>query len=125
MDEIRFIFSETFETLCLVFLGLLAVKAVGGLRAPSPAHAAKTPFAAIRGVLYAALLFLVVLGARGVGTDTSAGIHALASEDDLRHSRVDSAYSNALRAVELRPGIIIYWNDLSAAKFRKGQFESV
>ena len=66
-----------------------------------------------------------MLGARGVGTDTSAGIHALASEDDLRHSRLDSAYSNALRAVELRPGIIIYWNDLSASKFLHGQFESV
>jgi hypothetical protein len=124
MDEIRFIFSETFQTLCLVFLGLLAVKAVGGLRELSPAPAAKMRLAAIRGALYAAIVLLVVLGARGVGTGTSAGIHALASEDDLRHSYVESAYSNALRAVQLRPGIIIYWNDLSASKFREGQFES-
>lgn len=125
MDEIRFIVSEIFETLCLVFLGLLAVKAVGELRALNPSPAAKIQFAAIRGVLYAVILALVVLGARGVGTDTSAGIHALVSEDDLRHSSLDNAYANALRAVDLRPGIIIYWKDLSASKFLQGQFISV
>lgn len=124
MDEIRFIFSEIFETLCLVFLGLLAAKAAGELRASSSPPVAKMQRAAIRGVLYTVILALVVLGARGVGKDTSAGIHALASEDDLRHLRLDSAYANALRAVELRPGIIIYWKDLSASKFLKGQFES-
>lgn len=125
MDEIRFIFTEVFETLGLVFLGLLAAKAVGELRASGPPPASKMPLVAIRGVLYAAILALIVLGARGVGKDTSAGIHALSSEDDLRHLRLDSAYANALRAVELRPNTIIYWKDLSASKFLQGQFESV
>ena len=125
MDEIRFILSETLETLCLVFLGLLAVKAVRELHPRSPPPAAKLRLAAIRNVLYTAILALVVLGARGMGRDISAGFHALASEDDLRHSSLDNAYANALRAVELRPGIVIYWKDLSASKFLQGQFESV
>jgi tetratricopeptide (TPR) repeat protein len=116
MLKLRFIFSETLLTLGLIFLGLVAAKAVGGLRAR---------LAWVRGVLYTAILALVVLGARGLALGLSAGIHAWQSEDDIGNMRVDHAYSNALRAVELRPAELDYWKDLSLAKFREAQFASL
>ncbi len=125
MDKLRFFFSEILKTLCLAFLGLVAVKAVGTLQAIGAQGKANRLIVWVRGVLYASIMALVIMGARGVGEETAAGIHALASEDAAAHLRLDDAYANALRAVELRPGVIIYWNDLSTAKFIQGQFESV
>ena len=125
MDKLQFIFSETLKTLCLIFLGLVAAKAVGGLQALGSQQVPSRWLAAIRGAVYAAILALVIVGARGVGVDTSAGLHALAAESDLGSTRLESAYANALRAVELRPGILFYWQDLSTSKFLKAQFASV
>ncbi|HEV2348386.1 MAG TPA: hypothetical protein VG028_00915 [Terriglobia bacterium] len=125
MLKLRFIFSETLLTLGLLFLGLVAVKATGGLRARGSAKEPGRGLVWVRGFLHTTILVLVVLGARGLAVGLAAGIHAWESEDDITANRVDLAYSNALRAVELRPGELDYWKDLSASKFRIGQFASV
>jgi tetratricopeptide (TPR) repeat protein len=125
MQTTRFILAETLLILGLAFLGLVAAKATGGLQARGPAKDSEWRLAWVRGVLYTIIFALVVLGARGLAEGMAAGIHSMASEDDSNRLRVDRAYSNALRAVELRPGVLNYWKDLSVAKFRQGQFESV
>src|SRR5437867_1287365 len=103
MDKLRFLFSESLMGLGLALLGLVAVKAVGGLQAGGSPQNPNRQLAVVRGVLYAAILALVIVGARGLGTGVSAGLRALASERDLNQSRLDLGYQNALRAVELRP----------------------
>ena len=125
MQTSRFIVAETLLIFGLAFLGLVAAKATSGLRARGPAKGSAQRLAWVRGVLYTIILALVVLGARGLAEGMSAGIHSLTSEDDCDHMRLGRAYSNALRAVELRPGALQYWKDLSIAKFRQEQFESV
>jgi tetratricopeptide (TPR) repeat protein len=125
MEKLRFIFSETARIVCLAFLGLVAAKAIGSLQARNAQPDLAHRVAWVRGVLYASILALVVMGARGLGVETSAGIHALASESNIRELQLDKAYSNAARAVELRPTVYAYWRDLSVAKFVVGQFSSV
>ncbi|MGD0697144.1 MAG: hypothetical protein ABSB82_20185 [Terriglobia bacterium] len=123
MDKAHFIFSETVAALALVFLSLLSVKAVGGLRWRGPE---KSPPALvwIRSVLYVAIAALAIWGARGFGSDLAAGLRALASESDIQHTRFVQAYVNASRAVELRPNVAIYWRELSVAKFFLNQYQS-
>lgn len=126
MDKLRFIFSETFMGLGLVFLGLVTAKAVGGLHASgSQRGASNWRLAVIRGALYTVILALVILGARGLGTGVSAGVRALASMGDADQFQLERGYQNALRAVQLRSGDLAYWRILSGVKFRMGQFGSV
>jgi tetratricopeptide (TPR) repeat protein len=94
------------------------------LRAPGAANDSDRRLAAVRGFLYTTILVLVILGARGLAVGLAAGIHSWRSETAAANMRIDQAYSIALRAVELRPGELDYWKDLSASKFRKGQFAS-
>ena len=125
MNKLQFIFLETIMTLGLVVLGLVAAKAVGGLRTSGVAIGADRRLAPVRGILYTVILALTVFGARGLAVGLAAGIHSMASESDFTQLRMDSAYANALRAVELRPGKLAYWKDLAGAKFVQGQFASV
>lgn len=125
MDKVRFFFSESLLGIGLAVLGLVAVKAVGSLKAGGSPQNPNRRLAVLRGVLYTAILALVILGARGLGTGISAGIRAEAGEGDIIQSRLDRAYQNALRAVELRPGDLLYWEILSTAKIRLRQFDSV
>jgi tetratricopeptide (TPR) repeat protein len=125
MQTSRFIVVQILMIFGLAILGLVAAKATGGLRARGPAKDSEWRLASVRGVLYTIILILVVWGARGLADGMAAGIHSMASEGDANNMRVDQAYSNALRAVELRPGVLDYWKDLSIAKFRQAQFESV
>lgn len=112
------------KTLCLVFLGLLAAKAVAGVRAQGGSGQGNR-LASIRGLLYGVILVLVVLGGRAIGNDVAAENYAWASRKNLARSELAMAYSNALRAVELRPGVLRYWQALAAAKFARHQFASV
>ena len=82
MDKLRFVFSETLMALGLAFLGLVAAKAVGGLQAAGSPKDSNRGLAVIRGILYTAILVLVILGARGLGTGVSAEVRALASLND-------------------------------------------
>jgi tetratricopeptide (TPR) repeat protein len=123
MELARFIFWTAMKTLSVAFLGLLAVKAVGGLH-PGKMRTGRR-VAAVRGALYAAILTLVGLSAWNLGYDIAAEIYATASRNNLVHREVKKAYENSLRAVELRPGNLRYWQALGASKFALRQFASL
>lgn len=124
MELARFIFWTAIKILGLAFLGLLAAKAVSGLCYSNVAKS-RDVLKWVRGVLYAAILVLVVLSARIVGTDIAAEIYARTSERNLSRSELVKGYVNALRAVELRPGEIRYWHALASAKFALKQYSSL
>jgi len=124
MEEVRFIFWTAIKTLSLVFLGLLATKAAGGLRAPASARQGKDLFW-LRAALYGLILVLVVLGAREVGIDVAAQNYAWTSEKNLAAGQLDKAYANALRAVARRPGALRYWQTLARVKLVQRQFASL
>ncbi|MGD0093658.1 MAG: hypothetical protein ABSE73_27425, partial [Planctomycetota bacterium] len=90
------------KTLSLAFLGLLTAKAVEGLRFEGPAGDSQL-LRWIRNALYGVALVLVILGARSLGFDAAAEVYASASGKNLERIQLDKAYSNALRAVEMRP----------------------
>jgi len=123
MDRTHFLFSTAEKALALVFLSLLAVKAVSTIRAREPGGN-RAVLAWIRGVLYAVVVASATMGAWGLGTDVSAGLRALASEDDVHNMRFFQAYLNASRAVALRPTVAEYWRELSVAKLFLNQYES-
>ena len=125
MYNYTFVFSKILETLSLAFLSVVAVKAIGSLKSREPERDALRRLVWLRSVLYAAVLALAIVGARGIGIESSARFHSVASESEVPQMQLASAYANARRAVELRPGGLRYWQDLSVAKFTLGQFNSV
>lgn len=124
MELTRFIFWTAMKALCLAFLGLLGAKVVGSLY-PGKAEGWGQHAAVIRGVLHAAILVLVGLSAWNVGYDVAAEIYAATSRSNLARREFAKSYSNALRAVELRPGNLRYWQALNAAKFALRQYSSL
>jgi tetratricopeptide (TPR) repeat protein len=124
MELTRFIFWTAIKGLGLAFLGLLAAKAVSGLRG-SGAEGSRDQLRWVRGLLYAAILALVIEGARTVGVDIAAENYAYSSQQNLARFQLPKAYENALRAVELRPGEIRYWHALANAKFAQKQYASL
>jgi tetratricopeptide (TPR) repeat protein len=126
MDPSHFFVSVGLKAIGLAFLSLVAVKAVAGLRLRGPAPGSRSRgLAWLRGILYAAILAMVVVGAFGVGIETAAGIHGFVCDSAVAHGQPTRAYNNARRAVELRPGTLLYWQQLSRAKFMLLQFDSV
>ena len=124
MDLVRFVFWTAIKVLGLAFLGLLTAKAVSALRS-SGAEGSRDRLRWVRGLLYAAILALVILGARIAGTDIAAGNYARTSQQNLSRSQPAKAYENALRAVELRPDEIRYWHALANAKFALKHYASL
>jgi tetratricopeptide (TPR) repeat protein len=120
----RFIFWTGIKALGLLFLGLLAAKAVGALPA-SVYSSTRRIHLAVRGVLYVVILALVGAGAQTIGYDLAAEVYMHASASDLIEREKDRAYLNARRAVGLRPGTLRYWQGLSNAKFSRQQYASV
>ena len=140
METSRFIFWLVMKTLSLAFLGLVTAKAVAGLRPEDPTRDRGTLYAGvilgptflvarplqwIRGILYAGILILVILGARSLGFDAAAEVYASASSKNLEHGQLDKAYNNALRAVEMRPKVLRYWRLLAATKLAFHQCDSL
>lgn len=119
-EVVRFISWEIIKALALVFLGLLAAKAVSNLRSP-----AIPGLRALRAVLYAVIVALVSVGARPLGDNWAAQIYLWASHDHLAHGQVARAYNEALRAVQLRPGRLASWRALAEAKLAQNQFASI
>jgi tetratricopeptide (TPR) repeat protein len=118
----RFVFWEALKALSLIFLALLAAQAIGRLGAEAqPGRRGRL----VRGSLYAAVVALAALGARGVGYDLAAQFYFWASQNNLEHSQASRAYTNALRAVELRPGNFLYWQALARSKFSAQQYQSL
>jgi tetratricopeptide (TPR) repeat protein len=123
VEKIHFIFWEAMKVLGLAFLGLLAAKAVASLAPPEDSHR-RQRLGRVKMFLYAAILAMAVWGARNVGYNVAAEAYLWASRDNLAHSEYAKAYVNALRAVQLRPGVLRYWRGLVVSKVHAWQFES-
>jgi tetratricopeptide (TPR) repeat protein len=115
VQSFEFIFWEALKGLALVVAALLAVKAARPLASGSR-----------RGLLlYAVILLLTALGAEALGKDIAAEVYGESVPRNLDRHNYALAYSNALRAVELRPGNLYYWQMLARAKFAMRQFASL
>ena len=121
MELVRFLLVAGIKTLGLLFLGLLASKAVGALKSSELPGRQTT---AIQWCLCALVLTLVGLGALTVGYDVAAETYLQASARDLARQDRAHAMVNAQRAVALRPGNIRYWQTLSGIKFAQKQYAS-
>lgn len=115
----HFIFWEILKTVALIFLALLSIKIISALRIP----ASRRP-RIIRGALYAVVVILVIAGARVLGYDTAAEVYYRSAQSEVAQRKIQLAYSNALRAVELRPADVRYWRTLVQAKIAGRQFRS-
>ncbi len=115
VESFQFIFWEALKALALVVAALLAVKAARPLASRDR-----------RGLLlYAVVLVLTAVGAQTVGKDVAAEVYAESVPKNLDRHQYALAYSNGLRAVELRPGNLYYWQMLARAKFAMRQFGSL
>jgi tetratricopeptide (TPR) repeat protein len=115
VDAIRFVFWEAVKVLGLVFLGLVSSKAVTALTGCKDW---------IKPALYALILALAGLGAWFAGNDVAAEVYLWTSNSNLDHGDLIKGYSNAARAISLRPNNINYWRALRDSKMRLGFFQS-
>jgi tetratricopeptide (TPR) repeat protein len=115
VEAIRFIFWEAVKVLGLVFLGLFAAKAVTGLA---------TGRVWVKPALYAVILALVGVGAWNTGNDIAAEVYNWSCYTDLGRGDIVQGYTNALRAVTLRPATGRYWRALIQSKMRMMQLQS-
>ncbi|HEY6292966.1 MAG TPA: hypothetical protein VI455_15555 [Terriglobia bacterium] len=119
LEPFEFIFWEALKVFALVVMALLAGKAARSFAGPE-----RRP--GLRGLaLYGAILMLVAFGARALGEDIGAEVYGWASAKNLDRQQYLLAYSNAARAVELRPGNLRNWQLLAKAKFAGRQFNSL
>lgn len=124
METIQFIFWEGMKGFALVFLCLLAAKAIANLRRLASEDGSRR-VRVITSVFYGVVVILGVLGARILGNDIAAFVYARASGSDLSQGKVAQAYGNATRAVQLRPAALRYWQALAAVKLAARQYESL
>lgn len=123
METIHFVLWEALKVLALILLGLLVVKVVASARpAEGPAGLERSRW--IKRGLYGLTLALVLLGAWFIGYDIAAEVYYWADQQSFQRNDYPQAYTNALRAVQLRPGVLRYWRALEAAKMYVGQFAS-
>jgi tetratricopeptide (TPR) repeat protein len=115
VEIIRFTFWESVGGLALVLMALLSAKAVASL---PPQWSRAKP------LLYVVILSLAVVGSWNVGNDVAAEVYMWSCDSSLRHGDVAKGYSNALRAVTLRPANGRYWRALINSKIRLQQIES-
>jgi tetratricopeptide (TPR) repeat protein len=142
VETTRFFFWEILKVVSLTFLGLVCAKAVAGLSRPAMkgSHASPSQPDALDSVstqppastpawtgfaLYGVVFLLVALGAQGIGNELAAEFYFRASGDSLNRSQPVKAYSHALRAVELRPAQVKYWQMLSTTKLALRQYQSL
>jgi tetratricopeptide (TPR) repeat protein len=116
VEIIRFIFWEAVKILGLVFLGMVSAKAVAGLIVRQ---------SWIKPALYALILALAGAGAWIAGNDVAAEVYMWNSGSNLSHGDLPRAYSNALRAVAMRPNNLTYWHALIQSKMGLQQIQSV
>jgi tetratricopeptide (TPR) repeat protein len=124
LEQVRFIFSELLKILGVLFLSLLAVKGVASLKV-SENRTLASRLASARVFLFALVLAMAVFSAWTFGYDIAAEVYYRSSLSDAQDTRPIKNYLNALQAVELRPGILRYWQALESAKFALGQWASV
>jgi tetratricopeptide (TPR) repeat protein len=114
MEIVRFIFWEAAKVLGLVFLGMVAAKAVAALL---------TPKAWLKTVLYSLIVAFAILGAWFAGNDVAAEIYMWSSNREP--GNLVKAYANAYQAVNMRPNNLSYWHSLMRTKMSMRQLESV
>ncbi|MGH9342859.1 MAG: tetratricopeptide repeat protein [Terriglobia bacterium] len=122
MEISHFIFVEGLKTFALVFLALLAVKIISAMRMGA-ADAARKP-AWMKWALYLLVIVIAAAGAGGVGNDVAAKLYYRAASRNADRHEMTLEYSNAVRAVRLRPADIRYWEALDEAKVTARQFQS-
>lgn len=122
MEIPHFIFWEGLKTISLVFLALLAVKIIGAMRMGATAGGRRATL--FKGALYVAVLAIAALGAWVIGNDVAAEFYYLAAGRNAGQNRVRLEYSNALRAIRLRPDKLRYWQALEQAKVSGRQYQS-
>jgi tetratricopeptide (TPR) repeat protein len=115
VEVIRFVFWEAVKVLGLVFLGLVSSKAVAALTVRKNW---------IKPALYALILAVAGLGAWFAGNDVAAEVYLWTANSNLDQGDLVKAYSNALRAVNLRPNNLSYWRPLRDSKMRLHFFQS-
>jgi len=116
VEFIRFIFWEAVKIIGLIFLGLLSAQAAAGLAAPK---------VWIKPALFALILALAGVGAWEAGNDIAAEGYISSCRSSLNRGDLAKGYSNALRAVSLRPNNLSYWHTLIEVKIRLNQPQSV
>ena len=122
MEALVFTFWQAVKILSLAFLALFAAKAVANL--PRGKGNSASSHSTLKPFLYSLILALVVLGTWNAAYDVAAEIYFWESEPPPGPSHAARGYSNALQAVELRPGIERYWRALLNSKMRLAQFQS-
>jgi tetratricopeptide (TPR) repeat protein len=115
VESFEFIFWEALKALALIVTALLAVKAVRLFAAGNRG----------RLLLYGVIVVLAMFGARALGKDIAAEVYGESVPRNLDRREYTLAYSNALRAVALRPGNLLYWQMLARSKFALRQFNSL
>ncbi|MDE3178441.1 MAG: hypothetical protein KGM47_02175 [Acidobacteriota bacterium] len=118
----HFIFWEGLKVFSLVFLALLAVKIIRSMSFGGVQTGRRGPL--IKGALYLLVFVIAAAGARVAGDDAAAELYYQAAQRDSSRNQVVLAYSNALRAVGLRPGEIRYWRALLESKIQGQQYAS-
>ena len=116
MEIIRFIFWEAAKVLGLVFLGMVAAKAVASLVVPK---------VWMKTALYAVILACAGLGAWFAGNDVAAEVYMWSSGSNLARGDLVKAYANAVQAVNMRPNNLSYWHTLTRTKMSLRQLDSV
>ena len=117
LEPFEFVFWEVLKAFALLVAALLAAKAAKSFAATRPAGRAW--------ILYGVILLLVVFASRTVGMDVAAEVYSWAGQKNLDRREYVLAYSNAVRAVNLRPEVLRYWQLLARSKFSLRQFDSL
>jgi tetratricopeptide (TPR) repeat protein len=123
MELIHFMFWEAMKVMALALLALMAAKLIASLR-PATGEAGVRQLRRIKLGFYSLTLALVMVGAWNSGFDIAAELYYWASQDSLERKEFPQAYTNALRAVQLRTGVLPYWRALLTSKTYVGQFAS-
>ncbi len=115
MQSFEFVFWEALKALALLVAALLAVKAARPLVRRDRRWL----------MLYVAVVAVTAWGAQIVGKDIAAEVYGESVAKNLDRHEYALAYSNGLRAVELRPANLYYWQMLARAKFGLRQYQSL
>jgi tetratricopeptide (TPR) repeat protein len=123
VEMFRFTFWEGLKVGGLVLFAVLAVRTIAAI------FSVKDPsqpgmISLIQTALYGLIVLLALAGAWGAGHNISAEFSWFESQKDLERGDIKMAFLRASRAVQVRPGNIIYWRQLEKLKQALGQSES-
>lgn len=123
VEIFRFTFWEGLKVVGLVLFSLLAVRTIAAMF-PSTDQFPRGKASMVRVALHGLIVLLALAGAWGAGHNISAEVSWFESQKDMEHGDIKMAFLRALRAVQLRPGNILYWRQLEQVKQALGQADS-